>query len=284
MFKKHARLTSSSLQNAESIMQIYDRIGLDVFTPGPYDLLNGLKFFDSYVPDNYTIVSSNIYSSETGKPAFQQAKQLRVAEVVVTVLGLTGMGEKRAKDYFYEDKATVLQELIKQYRERTDFFILLSSFSLPENKALAAQFPDLSVIISADNRLTSISPLQVNNSLIVQTVNRGKYLGSIHIQPGQSSAWGQDYTSTIRAKVKSLNTLQYQLKLHQHQSHKERKDSVESLHQNIAIAEKELAAVKKAKERDDTLYSQYVTRNHKLGKGIQENKDIEMLIKKLLRK
>lgn len=278
LFKKHARVTPSSLQNAHTILTIYDKIGFDVFCPGPGDLISGLQPFKVFTPENLTIISSNLYLTKSKQPFFQQAKQVQAGSNVITIFGLTGEGMTHTKEYYLEDSVTVLNNLISLYRQKTDYFVLLSSLPLPENKKLANTFPELSIIVSADNRLTSISPQRHQNSIIVQTVNRGKYIGSIDIFPGQSHQWGTDFNNILQSKRRTLSSLQYQLKLKKHQRQQETNSIIESLVTKIQTTERELDEIERAKEEDDIRYSRYLTKNHKLGNNVKNNEEIDKLI------
>ncbi len=272
-------MTSQSLKNASVILELYDIIGVNVFSPGPNDLVGGLDLLRNFSPTNMAIVSSNLYSTVSEKPVFNTFKQVQLGSSKIEILGLTGISQQNSNEYYLKDTNSVLKNILGKHKDSTDFFILLSSLPLSENKAIADSFPDISIIVSADNRLTSISPLKQGNTLIVQTVNRGKYLGAIDVDPGLNPAWGKDYKPILQSKSRALSALEYQLRLKQHS--KTDKD-ISTLQDRIETAKTELTELEQSKEENDKAYSHYETKNYKLGNAIVSDEKIEILIESLL--
>lgn len=270
-----------SIKAASAILRLYDQIGVDFFCPGPNDLTGGLKLFNEFTPENMTIVSSNLYSIKSDKPIFKTFEQVQLGSMAIGILGLTGTDSINSPEYYWKDTETVVSEIINQHKKTTDFFILLSSMTLAENKAIAKTFQNISIIVSADKRLTSISPQRQHKSLLVQTVSRGKYLGAIVVHPGDSSLWGFNYQNQIKDTSRLLHTLQYQLKVKQKSSNKQTDNDISFLQTRIRKVQSELTSLQKKKEENEKAFSHYEAQNYKLDKTIENDEVIEATIKSL---
>lgn len=286
LYKRPARITDDSLKKANTILQIYDEIGLDVFSPGPNDLAGGLEILTRQKASHMHIISSNLYSATSKSPIFEQFTQIQLGSSTITILGLTGDGPDYSPDYYLENYRDVLHQIIYSHKESTDYFVLLSSMSLKTNKFIAETFPDISIIVSADNRLSSIAPVQHHNTLIVQTVNRGKYLGTVEVRPGSSSLWGENFETMIKSTSRTLNSLEYQLRLKKQRAKQGQGDdkAIPELEKRIVQSQTELADLKESKKRNDEAFSHYTTRNFKLSNTVQADGRIETLINSLLKK
>ncbi|HCP47083.1 MAG TPA: hypothetical protein DIU15_13640 [Deltaproteobacteria bacterium] len=127
-------------------------------------------------------VSANL-ANEQGKllfPAF------RVVESSGLRIGITSV----LSDKFSFPDAQVLpvsQSLrdalaVLKDKEKVELVVLLSHLGLPEDKALAKQFPSIDLIFGGHSRSHQEEPLLVGTTAIMQAGSRGKHLGEVTIE------------------------------------------------------------------------------------------------------
>lgn len=100
--------------------------------------------------------------------------------VRIGFLGLTDPGKVKPNSGFgAEDPLQAVGRLKKEVLEKADFLILLAD--LPDETAvrLAEEHPEIYVVLLLERRFRLPPPRQVNNAVLLSSVERGRYLGQL---------------------------------------------------------------------------------------------------------
>ncbi|HEY3128694.1 MAG TPA: multiheme c-type cytochrome [Acidobacteriota bacterium] len=87
----------------------------------------------------------------------------------------------RGSDFTWVDPVTALVELMPELKAKSDFIVILGDISRSTAAMLALRFPEIRLEILAETRFLLNPPEEVNNALITQAVERGRYLGQMEM-------------------------------------------------------------------------------------------------------
>lgn len=173
-------------------MQTYSIMGYDAIAVSSSDLTAGQVFLKK---TNVPWVSSNILD-DSGKLLFDPFIIKKVGDLKVGVIGLTGPGNYKNDKIIISDWRESFPRQVADLKSRTDMVVLLSNFPSSENEEIARKYPELNVILTADNRQGNRPPHLAGSALITQTQSRGKYLGKLLIQFSPERKWSDDTRRT----------------------------------------------------------------------------------------
>ncbi len=198
-------------RTAQTIMAAYRLMGYDAVGVGRYDLAAGLEFLLEH-RDGLPWVSANI--QQKGRPVLPPYRIAQAGAFTVGVIGLTGTAVKRMlpPGYSLASWQTVLPGLVAELAPRCDLIILLSSYPPKDNRAIAERFQEIHLIVQADGPPGNRLPTPVNNTLVVQTLNQGKYLGVVEADWRPSHRWQPKHIrALLRDKRATLDRYQWQI-------------------------------------------------------------------------
>jgi len=197
---------------AEGILSIYKSMGIAGVGVGPYDLAAGVDFLLKEHNKGFPWLSANLLDKQN-RTIFQPSRIQNAGRFRIGIIGLTGKPAKKLKDTFnlvpYQD---VLQQEINKLSHRSDFIILLSSLTKKENEQIGRDFASINIIISTDGNAGNDKPRLINNSLVSQTVSRGKYQGLLTITLGENAKWTSNNDQQLAALKNRLGSYDWQLK------------------------------------------------------------------------
>ena len=131
-------------------MQAMDKIGYDVFVPGNgefYTLVDNLIAQTSRV--GFPTVLANVFYSEGGKRLYPPYTILEVAGIKIGILGLGFIRENHPSAWSleYQDPVDAACEFIPILKQDSDLVIALSHVELLDFPRLAAEAPDIDIIV-----------------------------------------------------------------------------------------------------------------------------------------
>jgi len=176
---------------AAAIGEVYTRLGYDAVAVGADDLSAGVGFLLNMRDEGLNLVSANIYDDE-GNHIFAPYQERVIGRLKIGILGITGPRSQDTLQYRISDPGEALKQLIPTLEKEFDLIVLLSPLPVHATTALVEQFPAIRVGISADKTKGNFGPQKVGDGLIVQTANRGQYLGALSISYQNGGPWRPD--------------------------------------------------------------------------------------------
>ncbi len=183
---------------AAGIIRAYGKMGYDAVAVGPLDLAAGVDFLKEKDRSHFPWLSANLLNADN-QPVFHPWIVKILNGSTIGIIGLTSKSSFLPVNIHLADWHSILPPILKTLSEKCDHIILLSNLVSAENHQIAQQFPEVSVIISADSRFGNLSPTINNNTLITQTAPQGRYLGKLTISWGNNDKWNAGFTSPINA-------------------------------------------------------------------------------------
>ena len=214
LFKQN-RLSPALLQQAkitaDGITDSYNFMGYDAVAVGRNDLAAGLLFLEKQAGRaSFTWLSANLVRKSDTEPIFSASLIRKVGDISVGIIGLTAYDEKV---HFQDNENAailpydmVLPGLIADLSEKCDMLVLLSNNMPRQNQEIAESYPDIHVIVQSASSSKNSAPRLYNKSIIMQTGNKGKYLGWLQVNWQKSKTWGrQGGTKELATKKQELD-------------------------------------------------------------------------------
>jgi len=189
-----AELLGQDMLTAKAIMKVYTTLHYDAMAIGPNDLAAGLDLLTGAFLSGTPWISANLLSP-SGNTLFSPWVVKIVGETRVGIVGLTG-NVTATPEFITASWQESLPKHIDELAAGCDFLILLSTLEKPDNEAIADQFPQIQLIISADSKSGNVAPLLRHNSLFTQTHTRGKYIGILDVSWPNSIIWHTSLADT----------------------------------------------------------------------------------------
>ncbi len=171
---------------AMGIVSAYNETGFQAVGVSRQDLAAGLAFLlEVQKHSQFSWVSSNLVNKRNGKHHFAPHTLVKAGQLTVAILGLTGEGN--GSIFSPEDDALILpwqQALLPQIAQvqgKADMLILLSNYPEEENRKIAAAHPEIHLLVQAGTRKENMEPTLVNNTLITQVEQQGKYVALLNV-------------------------------------------------------------------------------------------------------
>lgn len=160
---------------------------------GPYDTSAGIQILENH--NSIPWISCNFFN-QSGNSVFAQYITADIASIRVGITGVTSKPGTLESSYLFKEWQDSLPAVLEEMRNSTDFIILLSSLPENENIRILEKFPNIRLLISANPNRPNLQPKRINNGIITQTANQGKYLGQIKITHPTS-----DYINISNQKI-----------------------------------------------------------------------------------
>lgn len=190
LFKRSGSYRDDSPEaiQAAAIGEVYTRLGYDAVAVGADDLSAGLGFLLSMRDEGLNFVSANIYDDQ-GNYIFAPYQERVIGRLKLGLLGITGPRSQDSPQYRIGDPGEALKQLMPTLEKEFDLIVLLSTLPVHATTAFVEQFPAIRIGISADKTKGNFGPQKAGDSLIVQTANRGQYLGALSISYQDGGPW-----------------------------------------------------------------------------------------------
>ncbi|MBN2380785.1 hypothetical protein JXM67_13385 [candidate division WOR-3 bacterium] len=162
-------------------VEAYSRIPLDAVAFGDQELIDGYDFFSQMLKPRIPLISANAFKD--GKrllPAYKVVQKGGVRIVVTSLITPEAfifydpedLGGVEASDPVRE-----LEALMPELRSKGDVIVLLSHLGLDTERKIAAQFPDIDIIVSGHIPGRLDTPEQVGSTFILGAGLDAKYFG-----------------------------------------------------------------------------------------------------------
>jgi 2',3'-cyclic-nucleotide 2'-phosphodiesterase (5'-nucleotidase family) len=159
-----------------------------------HDLATGVEFLRHlHRTEGFPWVSMNLVERQSKQPVFDPCRLFELEGLSVAVLGLTDetirLAPEEQEQYLLLPWQETLPALLEQVREQADILLLLSSYPIAKNREVLSSTQDIHILLASGHAVTTTAPFVIENTLLAQTSNQGKYLGVLHIQWTDAKQW-----------------------------------------------------------------------------------------------
>ena len=198
-----------SKENAHTIVQSFNHITCDAFSPGLKDFAAGLDFFYKLKEEsNFDYISCNI-KNVNKETLFQPYKIIQDEDFSIGIIGASSSFQK--KGLYIEDPFTAIQKTAKDLKNKCDFIILLFSSSDADYTKLNTLSNNLGVdfIVRGNTRRKSTDGGK-GSVPIYSTGDRGKIIYQFDLKCKDKKSPLIDialYEKSIKSDQKRMNRL-----------------------------------------------------------------------------
>jgi hypothetical protein len=169
-----------SLITAHGLVRAYNAMLYDAVAVSASDLSAGADFFRETMNELFPWVAANVYDTNNNL-LFPPHIIKQLESVTIGIIGLTGNNGHSIAGCIIGDWRESLQKEIALLNNRCDILVVLSNLSESENREIQRDFNQVDIIVAADRKRGNIQPRAEQNCLLVQSGNRGKYLGKLDV-------------------------------------------------------------------------------------------------------
>ncbi len=146
-------------KKALALVEMLNRAGLQVFSPGPQDLALGVPFLkQAQAKAKFAFVNSSLKSPE-GKWLFEPFSIQDIKGFKVAVLGISPAG--KTATWVAEEPSKALASALALVENKADWVLVLSQIPGRELEALSEKTPFVQVFVGTDPKLTLEDPYLV---------------------------------------------------------------------------------------------------------------------------
>jgi len=193
------------------------------------DLSAGAEFFRQSADQSFPWVAANI-SDQNAKSVVPAHSIKKIAGMTVGIIGLTGGTGNDVAGFIIDDWRTALKAEITLLENRCDILLVLSTLTPAANNEIQQNYQQIDIIVSADNNGANMQPQVFQNSLLVQSGSRGKYIGKLDITRHGPGNWNTASSPSPLEKQTRLTAIDRQLG----QIEKEQRETNRDFTQKIA--------------------------------------------------
>jgi hypothetical protein len=174
------------------------------------DLSAGPEFFRQSTDDSFPWITANIYDKNDNLQ-FSPHIIKNSGSLTIGIIGLTGDAGNSVEDFVIGDWRKALRAEITLLEKSCDMLVVLSNLNVSENKEIQRDFNKIDIIVTADQKGTNIQPQVSQNSLLVQSGGRGKYLGKLDISWHGEGNWLVASSQSLAHRKNRLSSIDWQL-------------------------------------------------------------------------
>lgn len=170
-------------------IRLMNRMNYDLMNVGYHELdygLDHLKDLESVA--DFPLLSANLSVKDENSDGFPAYEILKIFGARVVFIGLTTSDESlyarsAVDELSMEDEISCLRKLFDEVKldDTNDAVFLLSHAGYEKDLEIAGIFDEIDVIFSGNTSLISLYPLEIGETLILQTGDRGEYLGKLNL-------------------------------------------------------------------------------------------------------
>ncbi len=169
----------------EGLVDFANLIKLDGLGLGELELALGKNNWDRLKKRaNFPLVLSNLVDTE-GKPFFTPSLILNRDGLKIGVFALIspefypGAVTTTFPGLRLKNPIATAQDLVKELKPQVDLIVLLSHLGMEADEQIAGQVEGINLIIGSHPGVQLFSPIEIKDTLIVQTSEQGKYIGHL---------------------------------------------------------------------------------------------------------
>ncbi len=168
------------------IVQAYDYMKYDFWTPGDQDFVEGTDFF----LNNLSKISAQIVTSNIRYEDNLIGHLYGVKKYGNIRIGITGtirddlhrfLDPPADVDFKFENQLSSLRPVIEELSGKTDFIILLSHSGIERDRQITEMFPSVDLIIGGHSQTILTQPEKIGSTYITQVGESGYRLGIFKI-------------------------------------------------------------------------------------------------------
>ena len=183
----------TKIYGGEHIGEIMSKIGYDAVTIGEHDFDKGPEGLKKFIKaSTFPFLAANVDASKSEflKDTIAPSLILNVNDIKVGIFGLitpdAKVFAKTGEDIDITNPKDAARKVIDDLKPKCDIIIALTHLGLADDRRLAAQVPDIDIIVGGGSKTKLSAPVIVNNTyggktIIVQAKNQGRYLGKLDI-------------------------------------------------------------------------------------------------------
>jgi len=173
--------TPATKSQGQSSVEVMNMMGYDAMALGEGDLAKlGLDTLQQRIQEaSFAVLSANAFFSETGEPLTQPYAMYEKGGHRIAVIGLTGLATIPGVEI--RDPLASVQQVIAQLGDQADILILLSHAGLATNRQVAAEVPEIDLVISGGGEAVTREPLWIDNKRAIVHVDNPS--------PGHAGRW-----------------------------------------------------------------------------------------------
>jgi 2',3'-cyclic-nucleotide 2'-phosphodiesterase (5'-nucleotidase family) len=179
-------INSTRIRNlTEGLVDFANLVNLDGLGLGEQELALGKENWDRLKKQaKFPLVLSNLVDAE-GKPFFTPSLILNRGGLKIGVLALISPGlfpgsvTATFPGLRLKDPIATAQDLVRELKPQVDLIVLLSHLGMEADEKIPAQVEGINLIIGSHPGIQLFSPIEIKDTLIVQTGEQGKYIGRL---------------------------------------------------------------------------------------------------------
>jgi 2',3'-cyclic-nucleotide 2'-phosphodiesterase (5'-nucleotidase family) len=183
---------------AKVIARAYKDMGVVAINVGDGDLLAGLKFLQQGTGQRLPLISANLVDPVHKKPIFPPYIIQEVSGVRIAVFGLSSPPLSPSANKGVEgealagDPVEAAQRVVGELKGRADLILLLSDLGLDQDVRVAKAVPGIHFILGGHEGRAVKWPQQEGETFIVQSYQKGMYVGRLALTLEKPDAPFQD--------------------------------------------------------------------------------------------
>jgi 5'-nucleotidase/UDP-sugar diphosphatase len=190
LFDKDADLSLPASQKkevllkAQLILDAFNLMGCDAVGVGVGELRLGTRDFKKLKKKtSFPFVSANLVSKndrQISDPSIvKKAGGLRWG--IFSLMNATPSAQAQTRDWKVLDPVSAGRQVVEELQDKADIIILLAAMPLQELRALLPQVPGITIAVAGHNPSGLRRPLQVGETIVVNSFGYGKYLGALKL-------------------------------------------------------------------------------------------------------
>jgi 2',3'-cyclic-nucleotide 2'-phosphodiesterase (5'-nucleotidase family) len=201
------------LTKAQLIAKAYRRMGVTAINVGERDLSHGLGFLRQEASDGLPLVSANLLDASQKTPVFDPFVIKELSEIRVAFFGLISpqlvlnVQKELGNTVVVQEPVEAAKAIVEKLQGKADIIVLLSDLGSTAEKQIARSVPGVHFILGGHEGRFMNFVEQEGETYIVQSYDRGMYLGSLHltITNPQSPFRDEDARNRIRQDLTRLD-------------------------------------------------------------------------------
>lgn len=188
--------TSPDLPKSKKVVNAMAKMRYDAVGVGEAEFVNGLAYLQSVAQKNtLPLVCANVKQCEGEDVCSDIVRSTRSKEVggkkvaifsytSEDAFGFTPEERLKAGKWYVKivDWKSPLRGFIESKRKENDLLVVISHAGIEADQALAAEFPQIDVIIGAHSQTFLNQPTRVGRTVIAQAAGDGQYVGKLVIK------------------------------------------------------------------------------------------------------
>ena len=208
MFPRNGQFGFGSAEyiTADAVADIYKLLGFDAIAVGGNDLSGGLGLLRESSEQGVPWTSANIVDDDENL-LFAPYRIKSIDTISIAIIGITGPATVGSGEFVIKEPLGAVAQVLGELEDGYDLIMLLAAMPTGDTVSLVEHFPQIDIVIGADNGRGNLTPYLVDTTLITQTADRGRYQGVLSIN-WNGKPLGESRTTTfvtLRKRLKSIN-------------------------------------------------------------------------------